>query len=224
MTNYELLKSVPLFSELEDDIIKALAARATIRECESDELLVCQQEASEAFYIVLSGRLKIFRSNTEGREQIFALVENGQPVCFCTAYTDKAYPVSVTALQTSCVAEIPITELEALGRDHPGFLLRMLQALTNRLLETMDLLESLSLQGVPKRVSHFLMHSEACLATHPGEPFKLPVTFRELSKIVGTTPETLSRIMHRMKRDHLIEANGKTIRILDKTRLFENTP
>ncbi|MBG0789795.1 MAG: Crp/Fnr family transcriptional regulator [Desulfovibrionaceae bacterium] len=219
MDNVRLLRRVPLFSGLDEDAVQALADRARIAEYKAGERIVSQSEKIQAFYIILSGRVKIFRSNSEGKEQTLYLIEEGQPFCFCTAFTDQPYPVSVTALEPSCVADIPASAMEDLARREPLLLLKIMQVLASRLLEAMNMVESLALQDTRQRIAAFLLHAESCAPSRPGEPFTLPIHHRELAKILGVTPETLSRTIQKFNREKQIESSGKTIRILDREAL-----
>jgi CRP/FNR family transcriptional regulator len=219
MDAYKLLRQIPLFTDLDDDALRALSDRARVRQFQANERIVSRADEMQAFFIVISGRIKIFRSNTDGREQILYLVEEGQPFCFCTAFTDKSYPVNVDALDESWVADIPASDMEDLAHKEPMLLLKIMQILAGRLLETMNLVESLSLRGTQERVAHFLLDAEACSPKKKGAPFTLPVIHKEIAKIIGTTPETLSRIIQKFVRNKLIAASGKTIQIIDRKGL-----
>lgn len=219
MNTHEHLRGIPLFADLDDDALGALAKRARTRVYQASERIISQSDDRQAFFIVLSGRVKIFRSTAEGKEQILYLVEEGQPFCFCTAFTDRPYPVNVTALEESLVADIPAADMEDLARREPLLLLKIMQTLSARLLESMNMVESLALLGTQERIACYLLHAEAGSQSEPGQPFNLPISHRELAKIVGTTPETLSRTIQKFKRENLLEASGKTVRILDREAL-----
>ena len=221
MKNYTLLRGISLFTDLDDDAVRALAERAVIRDWAADERIVNQSDEIQAFYIVLSGRVKIFRSNADGKEQILYIIEAGQPFCFCTAFTDTPSPVSVTALEDSRVADIPATAMEDLARQKPLLLLKIMQTLASRLLEAMNLVESLSLLGTRERVAAFLLHEESVAPEGRGNAFTLSISHREMAKILATTPETLSRTIQKFRKDELIEASGRTIRILDRDALAQ---
>jgi len=223
MNAYKLLRQIPLFTDLDDDALHALADRARIRVFKTNERIVSRSEDIQAFFIVLSGRVKIFRSNAEGKEQILYLVEKGQPFCFCTAFTDRPYPVNVDALDESVVADIPACDMEDIARNEPMLLLKIMQTLAGRLLEAMNLVESLALRGTQERIAHFLLDAEACSKKKIGDSFTLHVTHREIAKIIGTTPETLSRIVQKFVRNKLITASGKTIQILNRDELERNS-
>ncbi|MGE4504487.1 MAG: Crp/Fnr family transcriptional regulator [Desulfovibrionaceae bacterium] len=215
----EMLRRVPLFTDLEESDREALAERARIRSFEAGERIISQEEDVRAFFVVLSGRVKIFRSNLEGKEQILYLVDEGQPFCFCTAFTDRPYPVNVDALEPTWVADIPSTAMEDLARRQPMLMLKIVQTLSSRLMEAMNLVEALALQGTRERVAYFLLHAHGASGAPPGAPFPLPVSHKELAKILGTTPETLSRVLQRFVRGGLITASGRNIRILDREGL-----
>jgi CRP-like cAMP-binding protein len=219
MNNDILLRRIPLFADLDEDAVQALASRARIAEYDAGERIISQSEDIQAFYIILSGRVKIFRSNAEGKEQTLYLIEEGQPFCFCTAFTDKPYPVSVTALESSCVADIPAEAMEDLARAEPMLMLKIMQVLASRLLDAMNMVESLALHDTRQRIAGFLLHAESCSPDGPGRPFTLPIHHRELAKILGVTPETLSRTIQKFNRNGQIESSGKTIRILDHKAL-----
>ena len=221
MENYTLLRQNTLFADLDDDAVSALAERAAIREWAADERIVNQSDEIQAFYIVLSGRVKIFRSNADGKEQILYIIEAGQPFCFCTAFTDTPSPVSVTALEETRVADIPAAAMEDLARRKPMLLLKIMQTLASRLLEAMNLVESLSLLGTRERVAAFLLHEESAAPEGRGNAFTLSISHREMAKILATTPETLSRTIQKFRKDELIEASGRTIRILNRDALAQ---
>ena len=221
MIAYDQLRRVSLFADLDDDALRALADRAKILHFKADEPIASQTDSIREFYIVLSGRVKIFRSNLDGKEQILYLIGGGQPFCFCTAFSNKPYPVDVTALDDTVVADIPATAMEDLARREPLLMLKIMQTLAARLLEAMNLVESLSLQGTPERIAYYLLQAEKWADVEPGDTYRLPVAHKELAKILGTTPETLSRVIQKFKRNALIEASGRNIRILNAEGLGE---
>lgn len=215
----EMLRRVPMLTDLAPEDRARLAERAVIREYGAGERIISQEDESRAFFVVLSGRVKIYRSNLEGKEQILYLVDEGQPFCFCTAFTDHPYPVSVDALEHSWVAAIPSPAMEELAQKHPQLMLKIIQTLSGRLLEAMNLVEALALQGTRERVAFFLLNLEAGASAAAGEPFLLPVSHKEMAKLLGTTPETLSRVIQRFVRQGFITASGRNIAILDRDGL-----
>ncbi len=171
MNNLEQFRKIPLFDDLDEHALKSLADRAQIQRYAPDERIISQADNVQAFFVVLSGRVKIFRSNAEGKEQIMYIVGQGQPFCFCTAFTNHPYPVNVNALEQSTVSSIPAQHMEDIALKEPLLLLKIMQILTRRLLDSMNMIESLSLHGITKRVASFLLLAESTspiINEHPG--------------------------------------------------------
>ena len=118
------------------------------------------------------------------------------------------------------MADIPAEAMEDLARKEPMLMLKIMQTLASRLLEAMNMVESLALHGTRQRIASFLLHAESCSTSDPGEPFTLPIQHRELAKILGVTPETLSRFIQKFNRNKQIESSGKMVRILDHRGLM----
>ncbi len=224
MDSFEQLRKISLFNDLSSDVVRSLAARAHVCTYGGGQRIVSQADKVQAFFIVLSGRVKISRSNSEGKEQILYVVNGGQPFCFCSAFTDKPYPVDVETMEQSLIARIPAKEMEDMARREPLLLLGMLQVLSGRLLDAMNMVESLSLHDVTKRVACFLLHAEKMSpGSDGGERFRLTISHKDVARIVGTTPETLSRVLQGFKRENIIQSSGRCIQILDRQGIQQKT-
>ena len=79
----------------------------------------------------------------------------------------------------------------------------------------MALIESLSLMEIPQRLASFLIHSQGRAGGDGKTQVQLTITHRELAKILGSTPEALSRALKKMSGDGLVSVDGRAITILD---------
>src|SRR5690606_15553224 len=112
----------------------------------------------------------------------------------CTAFATDSFPASAMAIVESTVLLIPGTVMEATAMQEPALLLNIIQILSQRLKESMTLIESLALKELPGRLASFLRHSlPAGDAKAKSAAIRLTISQRELSKILGATPEALSR-------------------------------
>jgi CRP/FNR family transcriptional regulator len=122
------------------------------------------------------------------------------------------------AMEQSSALLIPGTLVEAVALKEPRLLLNIIQILSRRLQHSMAVIESLALKEIPARLASFLMHS---LLQHPEGATRLDlvITQRELAKILGSTPEALSRALRKMAEGGIARASGRTIHILDRSAL-----
>jgi CRP/FNR family transcriptional regulator len=84
----------------------------------------------------------------------------------------------------------------------------------------MAMIESLALKEIPGRLASFLLHSLSQLPKNV-EQLDLAISQRELAKILGSTPEALSRALRKLADDGILQASGRTIRILNRGALAD---
>jgi len=214
----ERMKKIDLFQGVSSEALRVLAAQALYRKYVPQEMVIGEADFIRSFYIVLEGRLKLYKSSPEGREQTIQLLGPGDPFGLCTAFATEAFPVSAMALEPSAVLLIPGTLVETVALQEPRLLLNIIQILSRRLQNSMALIESLALKEIPARLASFLLHS---LLQHPEGVARLDlvITQRELAKILGSSPEALSRALRKMADEGILRASGRTIHILDRSAL-----
>ena len=214
MTMSSTLRGMTIFHGLGEEDLEALAGAARIDDFLGGAPVFCQDDAASQFYVLMTGQVKITRSTATGREQTLYIVEPGEPFCFCTLFGQLRQPVNATALKKAKIVIVDGRVVERTAHNNPTFLLNILEVLNNRLMNSMRMIEDLALRGIPQRLASFLLHS-ARLGGDALGAVRLSVPKHEVAKILGTTPETLSRVFTRMSADELIEVRKRTIRILD---------
>jgi CRP/FNR family transcriptional regulator len=215
------MESSPLFQGVSGDGLQTLAARARYRTFKAGEEIVGERDPVRAFYVVLSGQVKLYKSSSEGKEQTLYLLGPGEPFGLCTAFAVESFPASVSALEESSVIFIPGPDVEAIARREPALLLSIIQVLSRRLKETMNLVESLALQEIPQRLAAFLLHGLSRRGMVPENRVQLTTTHRELAKILGVTPEALSRALKKMAGEGILTVDGRMITVLDRETLAD---
>ena len=208
-----LLKRLRLFQGLEDETLALLASEARMRQCAQGELIFQQGGPAESFFVLVQGAVKLFRSTAEGREQTLYLVEQGEPFCLCTMFFQQSVPVNAQAIIPSLVLAFPGRFLERHARQRPQLLFNILHVLNERLMGSMQMIEDLALRDIQQRMASFLLHS--LHRDGASDRVTLSVPRQEVAKILGTTPETISRVLARMVQDGIVAAKGRQIGILD---------
>jgi len=216
MDIFKLMYRVALFEGVPADSLRSLAERASYRIFKAGETVVGEMEAVQAFYVVVSGQLKLYKSSPEGKEQTLYLLGPGEPFGMCTAFATDSFPASAAALEESAVLIIPGLALQAVAMKEPALLLNVIHVLSRRLKESMSLIESLSLKEIPQRLASFLLLSPGKGTREGRDQVQLTITHRELAKILGATPEALSRALKKMASDRLLTVEGRKIGILDR--------
>ena len=202
------IRNFPVFSKLSNSQLDRIVEHAEIMEFSKKSLFFSEDNSAQGLHVLLEGRVKLFKLSEDGKEQTIFVFGPGEPFCLCSTFSDGKLPANLGALEDSRVLYITPRELEAMVREDPTVHLTMMRVMARRLKEAMDMIDSLSLKQVPSRLmAYFESRQKDGLVD-------LDLSYRELSKIIGITPEALSRTLKKMSEDGLIAVDGTTISIL----------
>jgi CRP/FNR family transcriptional regulator len=206
-----------LFKGLGPEELAQLERISEPRQYDKGDLLFGEGKEGVGFYVVLSGQVKVFKMSFDGREQILHILGPGDPLGEVPVFAGMNYPANAQALSKSSLYFFPRQKLIELYRESPSLAMNMLAVLSRRLREFTVLIENLSLKEIPQRLATYLVHQQSLKPV--SSRVKLSVTKGVLSNILGTSQETLSRVLGKMSQEGLIEVQGKEIIILDMERL-----
>ena len=210
----EQITSISFFNGLPTDQIDALTMIAVENSYVKGESIFTEDEQATGFYVVVSGRIKVFKLSSEGREQILHIFGPGEVFGEVPVFAGKKFPASADTMEASRILFFPRDSLIRLIEKNPSIALNMLAVLSMRLRRFTSMIDDLSLREVPGRLAkHLLYLSEQKQNSHDLE---LSITKGQLASLLGTIPETLSRILTKMTEQGIIESDGRKIRILER--------
>jgi len=214
-----IIAGIPLFEGLSPKQCTALGAIAVRKYYSRGQNFFAEGDDGIGFYIVLSGKVKVFKLSPEGKEQIFHILEAPEPFAEAAVFAGEHYPASAQALSESLVLFFPRQKFVELINQEPSLALSMLALLSRRLRKLTLLVESLSLKEVPGRLAAYLLY----LHEHNNDSatIELDISKNQMAGLLGTIPETLSRILKRMNDENLIKVTTRSIAILDKKGLAD---
>lgn len=213
----KIIDSVPLFAGLAPQQLRELATIVVDKGFRSGRLIFSEGDEAEGFYVVISGRVKVFKLSPEGKEQILHIFGPGDPFGEVPVFAGQEFPAGAEAMEQTRLFFFPRKAFVDLIRKHPDLALGMLAILSRRLKRFTVLIEDLSLKEVPGRLAAYLVHLSA--RSGGEQEFRLDVSKAQLASLLGTIPETLSRILRKMKDQGLIDLDGARIRIRDPEEL-----
>src|SRR5690606_13128090 len=212
----EILSRLPLFSQLGEDALEAVARRTVIRNVTRDSQLFRMGDPCQGLYVVVSGAIRVYRSNQEGREQVLHVQRPGQTVAEVPLYDGGPYPASARAEEDSRILFLSRDDFTWLYQNHPEIADAVIRELGRRLRKMVQLVEKISLRDVPARVAMTLLeYAERHGPVRNGLEFHLGRTQEDLAAEVASTRESVARAMSRLRREGAIEQRGGRIRIRD---------
>lgn len=207
------LASSVLFSGLSEQELDTIAGIAVVKKISRGESVFFEGDEANGFYMVIEGRVKIYKMSLEGKEQILHIFGPGEPIGEVPVFHGQPFPANAMALVHTKLLFFPRQEFVDLVTANPSLALNMLAMLSLRLRRFASQIESLSLKEVPGRLAAYLLY----LSEEQGSTSQviLEIPKGQLASLLGTIPETLSRIFARMSEEGLIRVEGRTIYITD---------
>jgi len=216
----EVLRRVPIFNGLTETELQFLAERALLRNYSKGELLFTEGDACTGLFVVESGKVRIFKSSPNGREQILTIEGPGSSVAELPLFDGGTYPASTAAVGDARIYFISKQDFHALCLFHPQVPLKVLKVVGGRLRKLVGIIEELSFTTVRSRlISVLVRHAKAGKKTSAGIEIQLPASNQELASEIGTVRELVSRNLSRLQAEELISMDGKTVTIPDLRRL-----
>ncbi len=215
----DYLATVSLFRGLPEKQLDELAPAVSIRRVRRGERIFSEGDKGTGFYVVLEGQVKIFKVGMDGKEQIIHVFDNGQVFAEVALFENSVFPAHAQAMKDSKLLFVPKATFSEVIKTDPALAMNMMATLCMRLRQLVNMIESLSLKEVPGRLAAYLIH-----LVHEQENrsnVRLDISKTALASILGTIPETLSRVLKKMARRGLIKIDGPDITILDLESLEE---
>lgn len=220
----EALRGSSLFRRVGPEDRQRLAAVAHVRAYTRGDVIFRESEPSEAFYTVMSGRVKIFKVLASGKEVILEIFGAGDPLGAIAAYEGRPFPASALALEDTTCIILPRGAFFALLEHHPSLVRGLLSGMTQRLIELTNRLAELSGGRIETRLARlFLKLADASGRPERGGVFiAMPLSRQELADLTGTTIETCIRIMSRWGKQDVLRTEKDGFLVLDRTALEES--
>jgi CRP-like cAMP-binding protein len=221
MSIEQILRDTPSFRRLSADDRQRVASVARLKSYGKGDVVFAEEQPSEFFYSIASGRVKIVKTLPGGKEVILEVFGAGEPLGAVAVYEGRPFPASAIAIEESSCILIPRAAFFVLLEQHPTLVRGILSGLTLRLIELTKRLAELSGGRVEARFARLFLKLARDMG-RPGERgtfIALPLSRQELADMTGTTIETCIRIMSRWNKDDLVSTEKDGFTVLDTASL-----
>lgn len=215
-----VLKSIPLFSELNDRELEKIDLVASKLKYHKDNLILIEEEVGSSMFVILSGRVKISRISDDGREVILSILSEGDFFGEMSLLDGQTRSANVTAIEESELMVIRREDFLQMLRDYPQIAINLLKELAQRIRKSDEHIKSLSLQDATGRVASTLLRiaeDSGVLRRGQVEISELPLQ-QDLANMAGTSRETISRVIKSLMMDGYLKKQKGKIIILDYER------
>ncbi len=219
--NLDDVRQIAYCSSLDDNEARAFASELILRSYAARQVIVAEGAHAPGFYVLRSGKARIFRTGADGREQTMRLVAAGDTFGEVPVFDSGPAPATVEALEPSEVLLVPSPAFAALVERQPRVGLALLHHFAVRLRSFTELVEQISLQTVQCRLARYLYQLAREEGVRGADGIVVPreLTQQDLASVVGSVREVVSRTLKVMEDDGLVEVRRKDILIRDLAAL-----
>jgi len=219
----EHLKRCPLFAGLKEEDLKRMRAVASLKHVGKKQILFGEGEEAKGFYVILSGKVKLYKISPEGKEQILHVVSAPDAFAEAALFLEGSYPAFAEALAESQLLFFPKKDFVQLIENNPQLSINMIVSLSQFLRRFASLIEELSLKEVSSRVAKYLidLSLKSSKEEKDRSEVELDLSKSQLASKLGTISETLSRTLTKMRAKRVIDVKKNRIRILNRELLEE---
>ena len=214
--DFLIVSRIAIFRGLKSETVEHIIAPATAAMLKPHECLFRQGEPATAFFIVISGLVKLFRLTPSGDETVIHVLQKGESFAEAVAFTGNRYPATAEAVTDARVGRIPADHIVRCIRESPDIALAMIASTSQHLHHLVQQVEQLKAQSGVQRVAEFL----ASLATAQQGTCELFLPYDKMliAARLGLTPESLSRAFAKLRRIG-VTVNASQVTIDDIAKL-----
>ncbi|MEO2064945.1 MAG: Crp/Fnr family transcriptional regulator [Desulfurobacteriaceae bacterium] len=210
----ELLREVPLFSELSQEQIKEITSISLVKKYTKNQTIFSPFQKGEYFFILKRGKVKVYKTS-RGKEQIIRIFDKPTMFGEAASFTGKNFPAWAEAIEDSEVILIPRKDFISLIKRDPEIGMKLMSVMAQRLVYLTNVIESLSLKNALSKISSYILRK----SEEEGQEVEFSTNLAAME--LGLTKETVSRMLSKLKEMGIIEKDRNRIKIKKPQALRE---
>ena len=208
------LKSIPYFSVMNSAELETIKQSFSEKTLQRGEVILREGEPSDTLYFVVTGAVKIFKTSSQGKEQILSITRPGEALNDIPVFDGGANPTNAQTLGPVTLYSINKDKFQSVMQQYPKVALNASRVLAQRMRQLVSLVEDLSFRHVLGRVTKILL-------SHAGDSdgTKEHLTQQEMAAMAGTAREVVARSLKALEEQGHIRLERHRIVITDRKSL-----
>ena len=216
------LQKSKMFSGFDDSLLETMLLAGAEKNVSKGEIIFYEKDPATAFYIIGKGKVKIFKSSPEGKEQILMIASDGDSFAEAALFSGGVFPASAEAMTDGKLLVIHRDKFMGIIERNPAIALNLIARLSELLHKLNRLVEELSLTDINTRLAHYFINIIEEKNKAENKPIKITLDEKKtvLASLLGTIPETLSRSFKKLSKENIIAVDGAEVTIIDLDKLY----
>lgn len=217
MDRRDILMALPVFAGLSERDWEKVTDLFSERQYQKDDYIFLEGEAPVSLYLVKTGKVKVLRHSTDGKDVVLRVVGSGQMLGSVAIFDGGGYPGTAQAIEECTLLAIARNDCLTLVTRYPVFALAVIVDMGNRLRSSAEQIRSLAVERVEQRIARVLLKlgASAGSETPDGRVIEMPLTRQDVADMTGTTVETAIRVMSKFRRNEIIRTHRGKVVLVD---------
>ncbi|MFD2384703.1 Crp/Fnr family transcriptional regulator [Paenibacillus xanthanilyticus] len=200
-----------MFRELNQDELFRIGQVVIERRFYKKTYIFHEGESKEAVYFIKEGLVKTFKTDENGHEQIMSFLKRGEMFPHTGLFHNKPYPATAEALLDTVLLAIPVKSFESLLLEAPSMAIKIMNVMSDKIQELQGKVQELTGQDVQDRGHSFILKLAEYYGTVKGDEIHipLPMTHQDIANVIGTTRETVTRLLNQLRKARILDADRR---------------
>lgn len=207
----DFLQTSTIFSGLTDEELKYILDIINVKEFKRNEIIFFEGDEGISFYLLVTGEIRIYKLSQEGREKTLALLDEGNFFGEMALLENKKRSANAQTVSPSQLAVIHKENFNRLIEKYPQIASKMIVHLADRLRRANQQIEALTFKDVQGRLANFLLQYAKNDVKDGPTPLKKKFTHQDIANLIGSSRETVTRLLNQFQEKDLILIEGRTI-------------
>lgn len=220
---YTWLSEFPSFKTIDDNELREMSCYFSYKQIKKNNHIFLQGDPFHSIYFLCCGRVKISRGDNHGREQLVGVCNDGEMFPHLGYYfSNTGYPASAFVLEDAHLLYVPSENIRKLLTDYPNVSIILLKVMGEKMIDLQCRLEEKLLSSVHEQVIKLLLRlakKHGVRLSNGSILFLTPFQNKELACIIGSSRETVSRIMNKLEANSMIERDQQGRLIINEELL-----
>ncbi len=213
----EMLRLIPMFRDLSPDELEQIWGISIPRSYRKRTIVFTEGSDKEAVYFIQDGLVKAFKTDENGNEHIVSFLKTGDMFPHTGFFNQNPYPATAEVIVDTQLIAIPVRQFEQLLTNIPAISIKLLRAMSEKIRELQGKLQELTGNDVQDRGLLFLIKLAENYGTlrNGSVHIDVPMTNQEFADTIGSTRETVNRLINQLRKEDILETNRNGYIILD---------
>lgn len=212
-----------VFCDLSDEHLKILNEAKTSNEYKPNQIIFYEGNKPFGLYCITSGKVKIYKMDSEGHQQIVRLAGAGDLIGYRSLLAEEPYSATAETLENANVCFVDKNVFLDVLQTHPATAMNVMSSLARDLGKAEHQIVNLTHKNIRERLAELFLIFKKRYGekTAKGIHLNINLTREELGELIGTTQESVIRLLSEFKQDGLIEVDGRQITLLNIGKLTQ---